>query len=281
MGQFFRGEELLFSNVNSLGLYICLILPLLLGVAFEPGRSLIDRSGRLAIAGIALVMLLLSHTATAWVTGGLQLLLFFLLLPACRRLLAGLLAATLVVSAFFLILTADSFTGVNGKTLKGEIKQLQTLLTGRADTDSSAARLDLMKLAARLGGQRPVVGWGWGRFDRESASFGDHPDFKRSEPVVFMGDAHSMYFNLWVRGGALALAGVLLIHLLGAWRLWQISRRPGGMGLAIPALILLLSIFLYSLGGDIFQFRYKGAVLFWSVLGFAAMYRRELDDEAS
>ncbi|MCK5340307.1 MAG: O-antigen ligase family protein [Desulfobulbaceae bacterium] len=277
------GGDALFSNRNSLGLYICLILPLLLGVAFRKARRpFILKAFQFILAGIGVFLLFLSFSLSAWVAGGLQLLLSFLFLPQARRILAGLLAG-LVLIAWVVVLVSptESPVGVIKKKFADEAFQVQTLLRPAAES-STKSRLDIARVAAQLIRERPFLGWGWGHFNKESERFIDHPDFMSMHPEAFAGNAHSMYLNLWVMGGILALTGVCLVHALGLLQLIKKYRFSHESEVTVPAIILLISIFLYSLGGDVFGFRYKAAVLFWSVLGFACKRDREgLGDEAS
>ena len=282
--------ELLFSNINSLGLYICMILPLLLGVALRTApRSRLIRIGEIIMVVIAFAFLLLSYTTSAWVTVGLQLVLFFLFLPRARLKLAMLggmiLAATLIIIAF--MQSQDQFSELAIERFEKEIVQLKSIMLMKPPTDadpiiavdSTQIRLDIAKISLALFSERPIFGWGWGKYDRESTVIAKKIGFEGRHPEVYAGNGHSMYLNLMVRGGLVALLGVGLLHVLGAVRLWRKVDHPSERELQVPAMILIISILLYSLGGDVFEFRYKAAVLFWTVFGLAFIRGRQTERE--
>jgi hypothetical protein len=275
------GGELLFSNINSLGLYICLVLPLLLGAAFREGeRSFPIRAGEITMIAIGLSMLFMSFSISAWAVGGLQLILFFLLLPAARRILAGLAGLTLLGAIVFGSLSVSS-SGSIVKELEREMAQLRTLtfIDPAESSSSTQARRDIAVVSTRLFKERPIFGWGWGRYVEESQRIAGLPGFENLVPEAFCGNGHSMFLNLMVRGGAVALLGVGMVHMLGIFRLFRRSRFEHEREFAVPAMVLIASIVLYSLGGDVFDFRYKAAVLFWSVLGLACMRGRDKGDK--
>jgi O-antigen ligase len=80
-----------------------------------------------------------------------------------------------------------------------------------------------------------------------------------------------MYLNLLIYGGIPTLIGML--YLFGVALKKGFQRFKTGADkwqwLFLVCWVTILLILLYSIGGDVFSFRYKAAVLFWTVLGFS------------
>lgn len=258
----------LFSNINTLGFYGVILLPLFLSRTFEKGSVI----SWLVSAGI-LFIICLSSSSSAWVAGAFSLLLL--------SIMGG---AKYLFKMFFLFsLFAVIFAGVWGglERINPELKQtfarymdreLEQLLSFGNPSKFTTNRSFIWQGTANLIKKYPLSGWGWGAFNDPFAKINSSWwDVKKTRlRAQNVDDAHNMYLNLSVYGGIPTTFAVLVLFLFSAYRAYVFSRKKAGdQWFWIAVSVSILSILFYSLAGDVFSIRYKFACIFWYYMGFA------------
>lgn len=244
----------IFSNINTLGLYLCLLLPFVFSF---PCREKIRGWRALACQGLSVVCFLLliaSFSLAAWMTGGLELcLLLFLSKGFKMRILGTILVSCMVGWALFVTLSwispvkAVSFF----KAGEREVAQMTSLHNPDQFTDK---REGIWRATLPLVARRPWTGWGWGSVD----------------DLVPKRDAHNMYLNLAVQGGVFTVFCVVVLYLWALKEAWyKRKKNTSEAWLWNTVLATVISQFFYGLAGDVFSFRYRAALYFWMLLGLA------------
>jgi putative inorganic carbon (hco3(-)) transporter len=226
---------------NGLGLYGCGVAA---AVAFVTWRSL--RRARVAAAivlALCAVGLVFTLTRAIWIASAAATLAALCATPSSRRLLVPAAAAgtLLVVSTFVLV------PGLSARASDREKAQLPVW-----------SRLNLNSAAVRMVEDRPLLGFGWGRFVAASGPYlTQHPSY----PLVGAGlEVHNVFLaravDLGLIGATIWLAG--LIAALGVaavtrgppealvWRAglialivnWVIVANFGPLGYAFPNLLV-------------------------------------------
>jgi len=119
---------------------------------------------------------------------------------------------------------------------------------------------------------KPLLGWGWVNAPLDT-KLSDHQKEQLSglasrPQVAEPGHAHNMYLNIAVYGGIPTLFAVILIHFLSISRAFQLIKTIPSMKIVYGTVfITVLSQILYNFAGDIFNFRYKAALIFWTLMG--------------
>ena len=130
----------------------------------------------------------------------------------------------------------------------------------------------LWKGALHLIKVHPLAGWGWGSFnspfEQVNKSWWNEKQTRIS--LKYVDDAHNMYFNLSIYGGIPSMIAVVVIFLFTAYRAFFFSRQnPERRWFWVAASACILSLLVYSFGGDVFSIRYRFACIFWYFMGFA------------
>ena len=184
------------------------------------------------VAGAVLVLcalgVLLTVTRAAWIACGAGSVLALLSVRETRRyaLVAVAGGALGVVAAFAVV------------------PNLQTRAEERADDQYPLwDRRNSNAAAIRMIGERPVVGFGWGRFARESEEYyRQSPDI----PLTFVRNVHNLYLSnavelgllgalLWLAGVLAAIIGALLRRGPPSLRPWKVGLVALGLGYAVVA----------------------------------------------
>lgn len=258
----------LFSNINTLGLYGVILLPFFISRAFEKGKVLFW----VGSAGV-LFLICLSSSSGAWLTGAACL--FFLTLLGGKKYFAKIFFLFLLFVTMF-----AAVWGVLEKTdpeLKRQFanymkREYQQLTAFDNPSKLTTYRSFLWKGALHLIKVHPLAGWGWGSFnspfEQVNKSWWNEKQTRIS--LKYVDDAHNMYFNLSIYGGIPSMIAVVVIFLFTAYRAFFFSRQnPERRWFWVAASACILSLLVYSFGGDVFSIRYRFACIFWYFMGFA------------
>lgn len=263
--------EGLFSNINSLGIYICIIFPFAL---LYPGSNNfakmmpIKRVGYVLVALLVFLSLVMSFTTAAWGSCSIALLLLLYFDRRVRKVTGLFFLMFILIASAGYISGNSTFHQVSNRFLR-EIKQITSFNDMSMLTTK---RSDIWKVSYYMIKGKPLSGWGWGKFHEEF-------DAIRRKYVpqnrIKIADAHNMYFNLAIYGGIPTLLGVLFLFLTALKNMFYRFRQSGDKWrwLFLVCWVTIILILIYSIAGDVFSFRYKAAVLFWSVLGFGLQRR--------
>lgn len=190
----------------------------LLGCAFACGVACMTWRDRratglaTAVGLLCLLGTLLTLTRAIWVATALSVVLVLLATRETRRFVvpAAALAALLVVGAFAVI------------------PNLGNRAQARADDDRPLwDRRNANSAALRMIADRPLLGYGWGRFRTDSA-----PYYRQANdyPLTFIRDVHNVYLvnavELGLLGGSLWALTFLLAVAGGVWSRGPPDLRP-------------------------------------------------------
>lgn len=213
------------AGANGIAMYMCAVASV---IAFVKWRDRRWRIFALAVAGLCMLGCLLTVTRIVWLAAAIASPLALLAAREARRYLvpAMLTVAAIVLAALAVI------PGLSGKV---ETRQNDNSETFWARQNSNAA-------AVRMIEDRPLLGFGWGRFGAESG-----PYYRQSQdyPLTFLSDLHNVYLANAVE---LGLVGAMLWIAALAWSVGgAIVRRgppelqPWKIGLIAAAAGLLIS----------------------------------------
>jgi len=254
-----------FSNINTLGLYAVVALPMSLNFAVRRYDSrLLNVFSSLTVV-LNLIALFLSFSSGPWLVGGIEVLLFLILArPGKYGLFKGLLIPLLITAilGFSFALSQPTYLDL----FKREISQLISLSGDLSEFTNR--RWDIWEQTAHLISQKPLAGWGWIRYKTLYLM----NELKPISGSVIPVEPHNMYLQLLTYGGFPLLIIVVGLMLRGAWLAWRKFKSCKGENKYLYAAVLatILAILVYSMGGSIFAARQKIGFLFWALYGIAA-----------
>lgn len=262
----------LFSNINTIGIYACIIVPFVLALFFESENRLLAWGYALLFWG-SILALIVSFSSAAWIAGGIALLLQLWVSRISSKEIKILVLSFIACSVVtFLVLTIwlPEKGVVFASYFQREVQQILSI----NDIDNfSTHRIYIWKGAWNLIKEKPLIGWGWGDFSQAFAQVNAswwNPEITKLS--VYRDDAHSMYLNIAIFGGIPTLLLVIAIHLRGAWLAFQKGNcNEKGKYIYYAIFASITSQLIYSLAGDMFSFRFKGAILYWTLIGIVSM----------
>jgi len=254
-----------FSNVNTLGLYAVVVLPMSLNIGVRRYDSrLLNVFSSLTVA-LNLIALFLSFSSGPWLVGGIEILLFLMVArPGKYGLFKGLLIP-LLITALLAGLFAFNQPDYFGR-FKREISQLISFSGDLSEFTNR--RWDIWEQTAHLISQKPFTGWGWIRYKTLYLM----NELKPISGSVIPVEPHNMYLQLLTYGGFPLLIIVVGLMLRGAWLAWRKFKSCKGENKYLYAAVLtaIFAIMIYSMAGSIFAARQKIGFLFWALCGIAA-----------
>jgi len=254
-----------FSNINTLGLYAVVALPMSLNFAVRRYDSrLLNVFSSLTVV-LNLIALFLSFSSGPWLVGGIEVLLFLILArPGKYGLFKGLLIPLLITAilGFSFALSQPTYLDL----FKREISQLISLSGDLSEFTNR--RWDIWEQTAHLISQKPLAGWGWIRYKTLYLM----NELKPISGSVIPVEPHNMYLQLLTYGGFPLLIIVVGLMLRGAWLAWRKFKSCKGENKYLYAAVLtaIFAIMIYSMAGSIFAARQKIGFLFWALCGIAA-----------
>lgn len=261
----------LFSNINTLGIYGVIVLPFALSRAFVKYGFL---SLLLSIA--VLLIVCLSSSSAAWITSACSI--FLMVLLGGRKYLsrAFILGVSFVLVFVFVWGVLSKFDPKLASGFESYMRrELAQIASFDNPTKFTSNRSSLWRGAVVLIRESPLSGWGWGEFSEPFEKL--NGDWWKKEKIVgsikHQSDAHNMYLNLAVYGGAPTMVAVVALFLFTACRALAFYRKNvanfGWFWLA--ACVLISSQLVYSFAGDIFSARNTFACTFWYLMGFVSV----------
>ncbi|MEP7300045.1 MAG: O-antigen ligase family protein [Caldimonas sp.] len=143
---------------------------------------------------------------------------------------------------------------------------------------STPVRAEIFEMAVDLIRDRPILGYGFDQFgpqfiERSTSDMGwewARRDRTGEEPAKRL-RAHNLYLDVWVQGGIVALAGLVIGFGWLLRELWIVSRaaRDREADLALCLFAGLLSFYLCGMGGHSQELK-----IFWVTAGLVAGLRR-------
>jgi hypothetical protein len=226
------------ATANGLVLYACLVASVMAVFTWRDQRW---KKVAIVVAGLCALGILLTVTRAAWIAGGAGTLVALFSIREARRFA---IPAVAVVGAGVLL----SFAVIPG---------LQDKAEDRANDDRPVwDRQNSNSAALRMLAERPLLGWGWGRFPAESTDFYRQPlDY----PLTFVsGTLHNVYLAnavelgligalLWLGGAAVAIVGSILRRGPPGLRLWKLGLIAWATAYAVTALATPLAFALPTL----------------------------------
>ena len=227
------------AAANGLILYACAVASVMAVFTWRDPRW---RKVAIFVAGLCALGILLTVTRAAWIAGGVATVLTLLAVRETRRFA---IPAVAVVGAGVLL----AFAVIPG---------LQEEASERADDDQPVwDRQNSNTAALRMLADRPLLGFGWGRFPAESR---DYYRQTADYPLTFVGNLHNMYLAnavelgligavLWLAAAVIAIVGSILrrgppelrpwkIGLIAWLMCYAVSALSTPLGFALPTLLL-------------------------------------------
>jgi putative inorganic carbon (HCO3(-)) transporter len=242
----------LFFNSGWLAEYLVVATPFAIG-GLQAGGG-VARIASFGLLPLSLVALLLAQQRGAWLTALGQCALLALVLkpstrrdPWVRRSVVGILAATALVAALFVLARPNFFSEVRNRLTRSDL----------------FLRAPLWEAAGRLFLARPLLGWGIGTF---------HPGLNRLDrdsPLVdeARGEAHSTYLHVAAERGLLGLASLAFLMVAAGVSLRRdLGRNDADGPLAIGRAVALAGAALYGFVQYMWYAPPVGALI-WVLLG--------------
>jgi len=254
-----------FSNVNTLGLYAVIALPMSLSLAvrnfYGPRGLRFILSGALFIGN--LMALFLSFSLGPWLVALFEILLFLLLVrPPLGRVIKAAGFTLLVAGALV------SFIVAADKNVVPRARHEITQLVSVSDDFSrfTSKRSVIWEETLDLSMERPLTGWGWIQF---RTLFEKTRGKLTSVGIPF--EPHNMYLTLLTAGGVPLLAAGLALFLRAAWLAFRkLGKVEGDLRYLYAAVFTVMTaILIYGMAGSIFSARHKVGFLFWALCGVA------------
>jgi hypothetical protein len=214
------------AAANGLVLYACLVASVMAAFTWRDPRW---RKVAVVVAALCAFGILLTVTRAAWIAGGAATIVTLLAVRETRRFT---IPAVAIVGAGVLI----AFAAVPG---------LQDKAEDRANEDRPVwDRRNSTAAALRMLQERPLLGFGWGRFPADSRDFYRQPlDY----PLTQQRNLHNVYLVnavelgligglLWLIAVLIAVVGSILRRGPPALRLWKVGLIAWAVCYAISAL---------------------------------------------
>lgn len=227
------------ASANGFAMFACLIASVM---ALGVWRSPRWRRVALAVAALCALGVLFTLTRSAWLGAGLGAVAALLAYRRTRRLL-------MPAAAVAMILVLGAFAAIPGLSGKADSRtNAQSPVWDRKNSDGAAIRMVET---------RPLLGFGWGTFRYEGASYYvQSPDY----PLTFVPDVHNLFLahavelgllgaGLWLLAVLAGVGGAIFARgppELSAWKIgllalfvdWLVIANTTPMSVTMPTLLL-------------------------------------------
>ncbi len=221
-----------FSNINTLGGYAFPLCAFWFAMTVSAPKTR-ERAEALSGLVFSLSMLFLSFSTLPWLATLTAFAASSILLRTEGESLRPALRGVAIAMAVIALLLAFPGKPIARAALLRETAQMTAVDDTAVFTNH---RLDFVRGTILLIRQKPITGWGWGRF--ESIFPGAQREL--GLPPENPGSPHNLYLGLLCESGAIGLAvffGIVLSIFSAAWK----SRRGNRKGLAIAILSVILA----------------------------------------
>jgi O-antigen ligase len=114
--------------------------------------------------------------------------------------------------------------------------------------------------------ERPLTGWGWGRYEEVRPAFWA----ERGVQVDRINSPHNLFLETAFDGG-LPLTGIVAaLVLLTAAAAWRHRKSSAGRAVAYAFLAIFAAECLYSLGGNVIAYRASNGPIVWMLMGWVS-----------
>lgn len=270
------GSAGMFSNIDTLGQYATLVFPfsLILLLFDSDNKNIPCLLFRWFMFIGSAFMIFISFSSIAWITGVFSVFLIFLFLrPSSKKFVRSIsvlfLTGILCIGG---VIAVDNHLGNNIRyQMNRELRQLFSVNDIRKFSNN---RDIYWHNAFELVKVRPMIGWGWvnssvsTKLDlNQGSKFMEGPNF---EDTFVPGHAHNMYLNIALYGGVSTLLLMLALFVMTIRRSYSFMKMFPYMKVLYGTIfVTVFSQLLYNGAGDIFNFRYKAAIVFWTLMGIA------------
>ncbi|MBO8154782.1 O-antigen ligase [Thermovirga sp.] len=260
-----------FSNMNTMGIYSVVVLPVILFQAFKERKNICLEMFFPALFALSLLLVFLSFSSCAWIAGaftvGIFLFLMFLIRPGKRQLIR-----VAAVSCVFFALFACFFVFADVKASAYAKREISQILSFNKDfTRFTTHRNIIWKSVVGLWKEKPFIGWGWSDFKHLAED-----KIGKLPRVGVPHEPHNVYLELLVRGGVLLPFLAVTLFMRGAWCGYKKMKESKNFSLKLLYAALIAAIMaqvVYGFGGSILMARQKVGFLFWVLFGIAVSER--------
>jgi O-antigen ligase len=257
-----------FSNINTLGLYSCIITPLVFSIALSCRNDrLFSIFSWFSFAG-GVFMLILSFSTSAWLSGSIALLivLFCGIKHISRGAWLRLMAGGLVVLSLFVVVISAGGSGNLERSWNREIRQIFSLSSKGSIEDFTNHRSVIWQGTWKMIKMKPVTGWGWHMLRHRYKEF--NPDLVKKIGIPL--EAHNMYLEILFNGGFPSFFLLFWIWLSSMKGLWRYrTKDPFALGMFAT----LAGLLVFSMAGNVFASR-DIACIVWAIIGFGLIVPR-------
>ncbi|WP_431474683.1 O-antigen ligase family protein [Marinobacter sp. KM021] len=188
----------------------------------------------------------------------------------------GLIALSIAVIA---ALSMAPDTGVQ-KRLDRVFYETKEYFTEADATTSIGARLEMWKAAAKLGYQRPFLGWGSIQVEIEKAKLAEAG--RIDSAILKYGHAHNDFLDSWQKRGLLGLGALIALYFVPLFFFMKklTDGRPKTRPMALAGALMCTSYIIFSLSQAFFEHN-SGVMVyaFLLVTLWALCVESEKDDE--
>ena len=227
------------AAANGLVLYACFVASVIAALTWRERRW---KEVAVIVAALCALGILLTVTRAAWIAGGVATILALLAVKETRR----------------FVIPAAGVAGIGVLLAFAAIPGLEGRAEDRANDDRPVwDRQNSNAAAVRMLHDRPLLGFGWGRFPADSPRYYRQGD---DYPLTAVRQLHNVYLSnavelglvgalLWLLAGAVAIIGAIIRRGPPELRLWKvgllawvicyaISALSTPLGFALPTLLL-------------------------------------------
>jgi O-antigen ligase len=215
----------------------------------------------------------------SWLTAGLTPPALFLTLtraPLIAALAVGLLVVALRSRTRWGTVLACALCATVLVGMWGAIASTSLYKTRFSNTTNVQARVIIDRWSIKLAEQRPVLGWGYGSFDRvkNAARFSAGP-LPRADVIQYT--SHNTFLTVLVETGAVGLALFIIPWVVVTRGAIRLARRPTDEKWLIVGLLAVLGVWIVNAGAIDMRFFSFISALPWLAAGL--LRRHVLDGE--
>lgn len=245
-----------YNDHTAYGAALAMFIPVLAGYIFFPKFSMLKRITALAFFVLFSIALTLSYARAAWLSTGVALAVFILVILRIRFRWVAFGTAILLVVAFSYRQKIINHLEKNdqGYSNSSFLKHAESM--GNITSDpSNMERVNRWVSAIRMFEQRPVLGWGPGTYQFEYSPF----QFARlktkiSTDLGTRGNAHSEYLGPLSEEGILGLISVLLLFGFAIKTGLETYKKGSNQELKFLSLMTTLGLVTYFFHGLVNDF---------------------------
>ncbi len=272
-----------YNDHTAYGAALALFMPVLMGYIFFPRISMLKRIVALSFFILFIVALVLSYARAAWLSVGVALVVFLLVILRIRFRWVALGSAIILMVGLVNMQKIMNHLEKNKQSYstKSFVKHAESI--GNISSDpSNMERVNRWVSAVKMFEQKPLLGWGPGTYQFKYAPF--QISSLKTEISTDLGDrgnAHSEYLGPLSEEGLLGMIGVLLLFGLAIKTGLEVYSKARSREMKFISLMITLGLVTYFFHGFVNDFLNsdKLSVPVWGFIAILValdVYHREI-----